>query len=691
MVSEGGSRRLRIAALGLCIVAGLLLAIALASMAAPDGEGLAATLVLLALHGLSRRYPLQIVARGRASEVPTSTLFAFALLLLATPDIALLGLALTSLVPARDVRPPRWLRPIVEVGRTVLVYGSAALVLGALTELASDVHVLAGTSEASWQLLLVVLPAGLVAYLVDLVIGVGMDAVEHGQRPAVILRQDAAHYDLLLRMLLVALAPAVVVISAHSLLLAPLVLLVIIGLYRSSQVAVVQRHAALHDGLTGLANRRGLDERLAALMRIDRHLDPFALYVVDLDRFKEVNDQLGHQVGDRLLTQVGQRLADVEGPDLAARIGGDEFAIIVRAPLEQHELLELGEQLVRELSRPYVVSDLRLSIGASIGVARFPQHGTDVSTLLRRADTAMYSAKRSGVPVGFAATVERPTPGRVSLIAGLEEAMRLDEFELDYQPQIALSDGAVVAFEALLRWNHRDHGMILPSDFVPTVEHTDLIGTLTRHVLRVALEAASGWRAAGHAVPIAVNISTRDLLDKRLARDVGNLLLDHDLPADELILEITETALQVDPSRSMQVLEELREQGVRLSIDDFGTGYSSLAALQELPVDELKIDRAFVGRMHEPSGLAIVRSVVQLAHALDLKIVAEGVEDEDTLRELHAHGCDHAQGYFVSRPLLPLWVVPWLNSRAQRPTGRHRDRLREVPIRAPRQQMRAGV
>ncbi len=691
MVSEAAGRRLRIAALGLCIIAGALLVFLLATAAAPDGQGWGAPLVLLALHGLARRYPLQVLARGHATEVPTSTMFAFGLLLTAPLEIAVLGLAVTALIPTRIVRSPRWIRPIIEVARTALVYGAAGSVLHVLGDPSRQLVVLEGTNEASWQLLLVVLPAGMVAYLVDLAIGVGISAVEHGRRPAVILRQDRASYDLPVTLLLVGLSPAVVVISAHSLLLAPLVLLVIVAMYRASRIAVLQRHEALHDGLTGLANRRHLDERLEALMRLDRHLDPFALYVMDLDRFKEVNDQLGHQIGDRLLAQVGARLAKFEGLDLAARIGGDEFAFVVRSPLEDEELVRLGEDLVREVSRPYVISDVRLTIGASIGVAWFPHHGTDVSSLLRRADTAMYGAKRSGVPVGVAASEVRPVAGRVSLVSRLEEAIRLDELQLDYQPQVNLADGRVVAFEALLRWNHPQHGLILPSDFVPTVEHTDLITAMTRHVLRIALLDAAVWHEAGYPLPVAVNISTRDLLDKRLARDVGALLELHGFTPNDLILEITETALQVDPRRSAQVLEELRELGVRLSIDDFGTGYSSLAALQHLPVEELKVDRAFVGRMNEPSGLAIVRSVVQLAHALDLTVVAEGVEDEDTMRELLAHGCDQAQGYFVSRPLLPMWVVPWLASHAQRPPSAKRDRFGPAPIKAPRQRLAAAA
>jgi diguanylate cyclase (GGDEF)-like protein len=683
MVSEKASRRLRMAALGLCVVAGVVIAALLTAFAAPDDGGWAALLVMLALHALSRRYPLQVVARGQAVEVPTSTMFAFALLLMAPPEVAVLGLALTALVPSRIVPSPRWLRPIVEVARTALVYGAAAGMLTWLSDVSGVLSRVGGVSDASWELVLVVLPAGLVAYAVDLAIGVGLGTVEHGRSPMVILRRDRGRHDLLVTILLVALAPAVVVVSSHSLLLAPLVLLVIVALYRSTRVALIQRHAALHDGLTGLANRRHLDERLQALMRLDRHVDPFALYVMDLDRFKEVNDQLGHYVGDRLLAELGRRLGKIEGLDLAARIGGDEFAFIVRAPLDDAELLALGELLVREVSRQCVVAGLRLTVGASVGVARFPDHGTDVSSLLRRADTAMYSAKRNGTLVSSAVTDERPIAGRVSLVGRLEEAIRLDELQLDYQPQIALDGGAVTALEALLRWEHPDQGRILPSDFVSTVEHTDLIGTLTRHVLDTALTEATSWRAAGYAVPVSVNISTRDLLDRHLAADLKVMLDNHGYEPAELTLEITETALQVDPIRAEQVLDELCQLGVRLSIDDFGTGYSSLASLQQLPVNELKIDRSFVARMHEPSGIAIARSVIGLAHALDLTVVGEGVEDERSLQALRSFGCDQAQGYFIARPLRSEWVLPWLESHAACPPDGLLGRVRAPVTAAP--------
>lgn len=689
MISRRTSRWFRAAGLLLCIPALIVVWLAVSRLDTAVGATWAGALVILVLHGLARRFPLRLVARERTAEFTTAPLFAFALLLTEPTSLAVLGLAFTALVPPREVAPPRWIRPIIEVARTLLVYGVATWALGVLPLVVPAGAPPVAITDGSWQLLLIVLPAGLLAYLVEVAVGVSLTAIEHGSRPQVIWRQDRVRYDPLIHLLLICLSPAVVVMSQHSLLLVPLLLLVVIGLYRSSRLVALEQHAALHDGLTGLANRRQLDERLETLMRDDRHQDPFALLIMDLDRFKEVNDQLGHQVGDRLLQEVGNRLLQMEGLDLAARIGGDEFAFLVRHTIEVDVLLDVGERLVQEVAVPYVVNDIRLAIGASVGVATYPDHGTDTSTLLRRADTAMYAAKRSGVAVGFSARDRTSSPGRLSLVGQLEEAMRSDELALDFQPQISLRTDDVVGFEALLRWNHPIHGLILPDAFVATVEHTELIGLMTRHVLRMALEEAARWKLADHPVPVAVNISTRDLQDRYLARDVEAQLAATGLLPGDLVLEITETALQVDPERAGQVLGELKDLGVRLSIDDFGTGYSSLAALQHLPVDELKVDGTFVRRMQGPAGLAIVRSIIHLAHALNLSVVAEGVEDEATVRELHAHRCDHVQGFVVARPLLPVWVVPWLEARAREPAGGVLRTLRRAPIQAPRQRMGA--
>ena len=658
-----GTRWFRLLAGLLCVPAVTVLALAVLRLEALPRSQWTAAALLLVLHGLARRYPVRLAGREQTTELSTTTTFAFALLLTVPWPVAVLGLAVSSLVPSRTVgRDP--VHRAVDVARSVLAYGAAGAFVARFGELTSVAVPTAWGPDGSLHLLVLALPAGLVAFVVDSLILLACTSVEEATPPRSVLRQDRGRFDLPTHLLLVALAPALVVISEQSLLLTPLVLIAVIGLYRASRFTAAQQHAALHDGLTGLANRRRLDRRLAALVADGELEDQFALLLMDLDRFKEVNDSLGHHVGDELLHQVGTRLQRLEGIDLAARVGGDEFAFVVRGIGEHAELLEAARSLVAEVCRPYVVAEVEIAIGASVGIAVYPDHGLDGPSLLRRADSAMYAAKRSGVPVGVA-TVSNPSavPGKVSLLSELPGSMRRGELTLNYQPQVSLRTGDVAGMEALLRWHHPQHGLVPPSAFISTVEHTELIGPLTRHVLELMLDDADRWRAAGAAAPVAVNISTRDLQDTRFPRELGLLLDEHGYPPSELTLEITETALQVDPDRAHQVLTELRELGVGLSIDDFGTGYSSLSALRDLPVDEIKVDRSFVLAMEEPGGGAVVRAVVQLGHALDLRVVAEGIEDEDMLWELRQLGCDLAQGFLLSRPLPGHLVAPWVRAR----------------------------
>ena len=618
--------------------------------------------VVLVLHAAARRYPLRLVGRNESTEHVTATAFGFALLLIAPLPVAVLGVSLAALVPLRHVSGTVWARTVFEVARAAVMFFAAGWVLIAMNDL------LAGeTLNPSWQLLLLVLPAGLGAYVVDVIVTASGIALYQGTSLLAVFRQDRGAFDLPTHLLLVGLAPVIVVAGESSLLLAPLLLVALISLYRSSRAAATQHHEALHDALTGLGNRRLLDRRLAALIATAKLDDRFALLLMDLDRFKDVNDQLGHHVGDELLAEVGARMRAMDGVDVAARIGGDEFAFVLRRSASHEALVALGERLIAEVRQPYVVADVRLSIGASIGIALFPDHGLDAPSLLRRADSAMYSAKRAGVPVGFATVQDGgDAPGRVSLLSELEQAMEREQLKLDYQPQVSLTTGAVVAVESLLRWHHPEHGLIPPSAFVTTVEHTELIGKLTRYVIRHVFADIERWARAGVKVPVAINISARDLQHTRFPRDLTELLADRDIDASQVTLEITETALQVDPDRARQILAELRDLGVRLSIDDFGTGYSSLAALRHLPVSEVKIDKSFVlGMAEDAAGSAIVRSIAQLAHALGLTVVAEGVEDDETMVELARSGCDVAQGYLVSRPLPAHLVAPWVRARRQ--------------------------
>ena len=617
-------------------------------------------LAILLLFAVARHLPIRSVEPAVLGTVTTAPTFALALFLVAPADVALAGIAIGAAIPRRTGGPSPVARWATEFGHAVLL----GLLTGALLVrfglgAASWPHV------STWWMLGTVLVVGAAVYLPDILLRAGAAAALTRATLLVVLRQDRGAFEPKVHLLLVAWAPIVVLLAEQALVLLPVLLGAVIALGWSARATSVSEHEAYHDPLTGLANRRALEERLDHLTATAKLDDRFAVLLMDLDRFKEVNDQLGHHIGDELLREVGHRFAGLSGIEVTARIGGDEFAFLVRGDHDYADLADLANRLVAEVSQPYVVTDVRLSIGASIGVARFPDHGLDGSHLLRLADAAMYAAKRSGVPVGFAALSERaPVPGRLSLLGELDVAMQRGQLRLDHQPKVAIGTGEVVGVEALLRWHHPQHGIVPPGDFITTVEHTELIAPLTRHVLRTACEDRARWVVAGVEVPIAVNISTRDLQDTRFPRDLAALLEDGGLPPEELTLEITETALQVDPERAARVVAELGELGVRLAIDDFGTGYSSLAVLRHLQVSELKLDRTLVlGMEEDAAGVAVVRSIVQLAHALGLEVVAEGVEREASLEELRRIGCDTVQGFLLSRPLPAHLVAPWVRAR----------------------------
>ena len=422
---------------------------------------------------------------------------------------------------------------------------------------------------------------------------------------------------------------------------------------------------ALSDGLTRLPNRVLLRQRLEQAIQADT---PLALLVIDLDRFKEVNDTLGHSTGDLLLQQLGPRFgAELRESDTLARLGGDEFAVLL-PDTDTHEAQSVSERLLRALERPFDLDGAGVEVGGSIGVAVYPDHGADADTLLRRADVAMYLAKetRSGVAV-YAPDRDYHSPDRLALVADLRRAIDHDELVLYYQPKIDVRTGALVAVEALLRWPHPSRGLVPPDEFILLAEQTRLIRPLSRWVLRAALRQCAAWRADGLDLPVAVNLSAQDLQDPALPDLVAEQLTACGVSPEHLQLEITESGLLADPPRARERLARLRALGVRVAIDDFGTGYSSLSYLQRLPVDELKIDRSFVqGMAADESARAIVRAVIDLADDLGLRVVAEGVEDRATWDVLAALGCDVAQGYYFSPPLPAPDLVGWAASALHR-------------------------
>lgn len=432
----------------------------------------------------------------------------------------------------------------------------------------------------------------------------------------------------------------------------------------ASEVARRQRseaeleHQALYDSLTGLPNRALLREKLEEAISSG----PVALLLLDVDRFQEMNDTFGHARGDLLLEQIGERLGSAAGSDaLVARLGGDEFAALLPAATREAAVAGAG-RLRDTLRHPFSLEDNLLDLTASIGVALSPEHGTDPDTLLRRADVAMYAAKRAGS--GWAVYTpehDHYSPERLRLISQLREAIETGALELHYQPKIQRRTSRLDSVEALLRWPHPERGCIPPDEFIPLAEHTGLIKPLTRWVLDAALLECRVWHDRGQHVPVAVNVSTHDLQDASLPDLVSALLAKHGLVPELLRLEITEGAIMADPERALDVLTRVRHLGVGVSVDDFGTGYASLAYLTRLPVDELKIDRSFVQRMStDEKQRAVVRSTIGLGHELGLVVVAEGVEDERAWDALGKYGCDVVQGYLVSRPMRGDAFARWL-------------------------------
>jgi diguanylate cyclase (GGDEF)-like protein/PAS domain S-box-containing protein len=423
------------------------------------------------------------------------------------------------------------------------------------------------------------------------------------------------------------------------------------------------RHMALHDELTGLPNRTLLQDRMAqAILAARRGNSPLTLLLVDLDRFKEINDTFGHEYGDLLLEQIGPRLRGVlRTSDTVARLGGDEFGILLPTT-DAESGAAVAQQVLRILEAPFELDDQRVEIGASIGVASYPLHGDDAATLLRGADVAMYVAKRgeTGVVV-YSTEQDHYSAERLALGSELRLAVENHELLLHFQPKLDMRDGTLVGVEALVRWQHPLRGFLPPGEFIPLAEQTGLIYALTEWVLKAALRQHEAWRQLGLDIPVAVNLSRRTLHDPRLPEMVAALLDRYGMPPSALVLEITESSLMADPLRAGENLTQLRAQGVQISIDDFGSGYSSLDSLKNLSVDELKIDQSFVQAMATDSkARAIVRAIIDLADALELRVVAEGVEDGATWDVLAGLGCDVAQGYFLSRPIDATELEAWL-------------------------------
>ena len=422
-------------------------------------------------------------------------------------------------------------------------------------------------------------------------------------------------------------------------------------------------YMALHDSLTGLPNRTLFHERAnQAILAAKREGWSTAVMLMDLDRFKEINDTLGHHHGDLVLQEMGKRLQPLlRETDTVARLGGDEFAVLLPHVDNRDHTLLVADKIQKALERPFYLQGLALDVDASVGISLFPAHAKDVHGLLRRADVAMYEAKTTGRGRQiYTEEIDHHNPDRLGLAGDLRHAIERNELILHYQPQIGLKDDRLRNVEALVRWIHPVRGVLPPGEFIAIAERGGLIGPLTMTVLNQALRQLNLWDQSGMRVNVAVNLSVRNLLDPGFPADVARLLQKWRIDPIRLELEITESSIMADPARAMEILTTLNKLGVRLAVDDFGTGYSSLASLKKLPVDAVKIDKTFIQNMqNDENDLLIVQSIIELAHNLGLEVVAEGVENEEVTKMLALLGCDFIQGYHRGKPV-QAQEVKWL-------------------------------
>ncbi|MET8708645.1 putative bifunctional diguanylate cyclase/phosphodiesterase [Streptomyces californicus] len=575
----------------------------------------------------------------------------------------LVSLAVVVLVGT--ARRHRWWQGLLHGGVDMLGIAAAALVLAAFGEIP--------TVEEPWRPLdwgVAAVPELLLTastyLLVTRVLLWYAQAPHNGGLPTIartaMLRQG------LVAVALLGLAPLICAVAMSMPVLLPLFAVPLIALDSTLWIARARAEEQLRDPLTGLPNRQWLLERTwSALEDAESIGTRSALVLIDLDRFRAVNDTLGHLAGDRLLLQIAERLrlALPRGAE-AARLGGDEFAVLLPHTDSTTSAQQVARHLVAELSSPLDLDGLTLVLEASAGVAVYPDHSLDAEGLLRRADVAMYQAKRdrTGVEV-YESKRDSNTPDRLGLLGDLRRALDAGEVELHYQPKVRF-DGQVAGLEALVRWVHPERGRVPPDEFIAIAESSGLMPHLTEYVLETALAQVARWRAQGLCVPVAVNVSPRDVHTPGFAGGVAARLARHGVPAGALQLEITEHVLLEDPQRAADTLAGLTAHGVKMSLDDFGTGYSSLVHLRRLPVSELKIDRSFVARLavdHEDA--EIVRCTIDLAHSLGLVVVAEGVEDDETWERLRNLRCDAVQGWLVAAAMPPLETTAWLRARGE--------------------------
>ena len=583
---------------------------------------------------------------GGGGVVTPSWTFAFALMLIGTPFGATMAIALATLAAELiDHKPAK--KIIFNLAQITFSISTGALVLFAF-----GVHGPVFDTESTPLLTgLAVILSGTAVFAVNGFVLCKLLAVLDGTSLLTMLRNGFA-VSMSADGAMIAIAPILVITAQNTLLMLPLIGVATFFVYQTARQAIEQAHQADHDPLTQLVNRRAFSVQIDKFTQdADAASSSGGVFILDLDKFKEINDRLGHGTGDHVLQAFAQRLEHCLPSDATiARLGGDEFSILI-TDRSASEIAEIAESLHDETCQPLIVDGFPISAGSSIGVSLFPQHGQTPSELMHTADVAMYRAKRlrSGVEF-YEIRGASQQKGRVALLGDLAEAIERNEFILTYQPQINISSGRTTCVEALLRWNHPKLGMIAPGDFVSLAEQTELIGPLTELVIEQALTDAARLPAD---VSVAINISARNLQDRHFAAAVLDAVTRHQFDPRRVELEITESAIALDPEQSITSIEHLRAAGIRLAIDDFGTGYSSFGTLRNIDVDAIKIDRSFVtGALTSKRDQEILQALIDLGRGLGLTVVAEGVETADVLEFLAEAGCDTAQGYLIARPAL---------------------------------------
>jgi diguanylate cyclase (GGDEF)-like protein len=591
--------------------------------------------------------PVPVPRRRGLARVTISTAFAFAVLLRCGPGPAALIYVASSVIAdvAGRLAPLKILFNAAQYLLALLAAGAVLLLAGSLPL----------TSITGDELPIVLLAAG-AFFATNHVLACVACALLARLPIAGYLRDDLA-FQAWTAGCVLAFAPALLASADASVALVPVCFVPMLAVYVGGRQAAMSSHRAGHDGLTSLPNRSSLAETIhEALDGAEREDRPVAVMLLDLDDFKAINDTLGHELGDLVIQRVARRLSQAiaagEQDAVLARIGGDEFGVLVPGSLAEAE--RLADRLLAALDHPLEADSVALHLRASIGIACYPEHGRTAPELMRHADVAMYCAK--GTDAAFATYAEEDDEysiDRLALAAQLRRGIERGELVVHYQPKVPLQGGATLAVEALVRWNHPQLGCIGPDGFIPLAEQTGVIKPLTEKVLEASLQQCRAWRRAGLEVTVSVNVSTRSLLDHDLPVIIGALLARLDMDGSALQLEITESRIVADLPRARASLEELRAMGVMIAIDDFGTGYSSLSQLQQLPVDEIKIDRSFVTRMEsDRQDAVLVHSIIDLGRNLGLRVTAEGVETENVKQVLAKLGCDYAQGFHVGRPAI---------------------------------------